>query len=411
MSLPVRVTVTAKVEAVTPEGDEGPLVEFLRTYRDSVQLVVDGVWGSDRVPSERKLHRVFYSRLRGLGFRAHHVSEIYRRAREVVGSTKRNGGSKPVLRRLTARIHPLDYKLDLSTKTVKVAVLHDRWVELKLKWYSYLDKYLDGSWKPGEVLVSYRCGRFYIYITFHRDAVPREPQAVMGVDLNFRNVTYTVVDLGGNLISMGIIPFRGLKRALHLRKLAEGLQRRYPRNWRFLRWVRRVRARWLNKARNILVDAAHLVSKRLVELAKEYNAVIVFEDLEKIKESGNGSGKLSWERPMWCYRRVQEYTEYKALLECIRTIYVNPAGTSRRSPNGKKLEYINYRLVQLGETITSRDVVASWNLALRGLKRMRGSWVRWSPDSPRSEAVKTRAKRGNPEARTKHLELSTGIHS
>jgi putative transposase len=411
MSLPVRVTVTAKVEAVTPEGDEGPLVEFLRTYRDSVQLVVDGVWGSDRVPSERKLHRVFYSRLRGLGFRAHHVSEIYRRAREVVGSTKKNGGSKPVLRRLTARIHPLDYKLDLSTKTVKVAVLHDRWVELKLKWYSYLDKYLDGSWKPGEVLVSYRCGRFYIYITFHRDVVPREPQAVMGVDLNFRNVTYTVVDLGGNLISMGIIPFRGLKRALHLRKLAEGLQRRYPRNWRFLRWVRRVRARWLNKARNILVDSAHLVSKRLVELAKEYNAVIVFEDLEKIKESGNGSGKLSWERPMWCYRRVQEYTEYKALLECIRTIYVNPAGTSRRSPNGKKLEYINYRLVQLGEAITSRDVVASWNLALRGLKRMRGSWVRWSPDSPRSEAVKTRAKRGNPEARTKHLELSTGIHS
>jgi putative transposase len=125
MSLPVRVTVTAKVEAVTPEGDESPLVEFLRTYRDSVQLVVDGVWGSDRVPSEKTLHRVFYSRLRSLGFRAHHVSEIYRRAREVVGSTKKNGGSKPVLRKLTARIHPLDYKLDLSTKTIKVAVLHD----------------------------------------------------------------------------------------------------------------------------------------------------------------------------------------------------------------------------------------------------------------------------------------------
>jgi putative transposase len=145
MSLPVRVTVTAKVEAVTPEGDEGLLVEFLRAYRDAVQLVVDGIWGLDRVPSERALHRTFYSRLRGLGFRAHHVSEIYRRAREVFESTRKNGGSKPVLRRLTARIRPLDYKLDLETKTVKVAVLHDRWVELRLKWY----RYLDGSWKPG----------------------------------------------------------------------------------------------------------------------------------------------------------------------------------------------------------------------------------------------------------------------
>jgi putative transposase len=395
MSLPVRVTVTARVEAVTPEGDEGPLVEFLRTYRDSVQLVVDGVWGSDRIPSEKTLHRVFYSRLRSLGFRVHHVSEIYRRAREVVESVKKNSRSKPVLRKLTARVHTLDYKLDLETKTLRVAVLRDKWVELRLRWYDYLDKYFDSFWRPGEILVSYRCGRFYVYITFHRDVVPREPQAVMGVDINFSNVTYTVVDLGGNLVSMGVVPFRGLSRALHLKKLAEGLQRRYPRNWRFLRWVR---ARWFSRARSILVDSAHLVSKRLVEVAKEYGAVIVFEDLKKIRESSNGGRKLSWKKPMWCYRRIQEYTEYKTLLEGIKTIYVDPAGTSRKSPNGKKVRFVNYRFVKLGEAITSRDVVASWNLALRGLQRMRGSRVRWSPDSPRSEAMKTRAKRGNPEA-------------
>ena len=133
MSLPVRVTVTARVEAVTPEGDEGPLLEFLRAYRDAVQLVVDGIWGLSQVPSERSLHRTFYSGLRGLGFRAHHVSEIYRRAREVVESVKKNGGSKPVLKKLTARIHPLDYKVDLNAKTLRIAVLHDRWVELKLE--------------------------------------------------------------------------------------------------------------------------------------------------------------------------------------------------------------------------------------------------------------------------------------
>ncbi|MCC6015316.1 MAG: hypothetical protein LM564_06400 [Desulfurococcaceae archaeon] len=65
MSLPVRVTVAARVGAVTLEGGEGPLVEFLRAYRDSVQLVVDGVWGLGQVSSEKTLHRVFYSRLRG----------------------------------------------------------------------------------------------------------------------------------------------------------------------------------------------------------------------------------------------------------------------------------------------------------------------------------------------------------
>jgi hypothetical protein len=101
----------------------------------------------------------------------------------------------------------------------------------------------------------------------------------MGVDINFNNITCTIIDLNSGLVSIGVIPFKGLKKALHYRKLAENLQRRYPKNWRFLKWARRVRARWLSKARYILVDTAHYVSKRLVEVAREYNAVIVFEVL------------------------------------------------------------------------------------------------------------------------------------
>jgi len=123
MSLPVRATVTARVEAVTPKGDEGLLVEFLRVYRDSVQLVVDEIWGLSETPSWTELHSMFYSRLIGMGFRAHHVSEIYKRAREVVESTRKNSGSKPLLKKLTARIHTLDYKLDLDKKTIKIAVI------------------------------------------------------------------------------------------------------------------------------------------------------------------------------------------------------------------------------------------------------------------------------------------------
>jgi len=257
--------------------------------------------------------------------------------------------------------------------------------------------------------LSYRYGKILVYITFHRDIVFREPRVVMGVDLNFNNVTYTIINLNSELVSIGVIPFRGLSRALHLRKLAEDLQRKCPRNWRFLKWARRARAKWLSKARNILVDSAHYISRKLVEVAREYNAVIIFEDLEKLRGNNNSGKKLSWEKPLWCYRRIQEYTEYKALLEGIKTIYVNPARTSKKTPNGKKLRFINYKFVELGEVVTTRDVVASWNLALKGLKQMRGFWVKWSPNSPRNEAVKTRAKRGNPETK-KYLKEFTTIH-
>jgi putative transposase len=315
--------------------------------------------------------------------------------------------------KLTARINPLDYRVDFNAKTLRVAVLNDEWVELRLKWYSYLDKYLDGSWRPGEILVSCRNGKILVYITFHRDVKPIDFRAVMGIDINFSNITYTVIDLNGSLVTIGVIPFKGLRRALHLKKLSEELQRRYPNSWRFIKWVRGVRGRWLNKARNILVDSAHRASKRLAEIAKEYRALIVFEDLDKLKENSKHCYKLSWEKSLWCYKRIQMFTEYKAMVYGIKAVYVNPAKTSRKSPNGKKLRFINYRFAELGDVITSRDVVASWNIALRGLKklkRMRGSWVMLSPNSPADEGVRTRPNAGNPEARKIYPQIFTAIH-
>jgi putative transposase len=406
----MRVRATAKVEAVAPERSEATLHQFLKAYRDVVQYIVDKIWNLEMTPSTKRLHRMFYCELKRLDFRAHHASEIYRRAREVVEATRKNNGSKPVLKKLTARIHPLDYKVDFNVKTLRISVLNGQWVELKLKWYNYLDKYLNGSWKPGEILVSYRDNRVFVYITFHRDVKPVAFKAVMGVDINFNNVTYTVVDLNGSLVSMGVIPFKGLKKALHLKKLAEDLQRRCPKSWRFLKWIRRARSKWLRRARNILVDTSHYVSRRLVEVAREYNALIAFEDLKKLRENGNGGKKLSWKTQLWCYRRIQSCTEYKALLEGLRVVYVDPRGTSKITPNGKPLKFINYRFVLLGDTVTSRDVVASWNLALRELKQMRGLGVTWSPDSPADEGMKTRPNAGYPEAKTTYSKTFTAIH-
>ncbi|MEM2006920.1 MAG: hypothetical protein QW154_04730 [Sulfolobales archaeon] len=89
-----------------PEGsdDRDALIEFLKLYRDAVQLAIDRLWSLNEVPSIKALHRMFYSELKELGFRAHHVKQIYVYAKAVVKASKQNGGRKPVLRRLTARI-------------------------------------------------------------------------------------------------------------------------------------------------------------------------------------------------------------------------------------------------------------------------------------------------------------------
>jgi hypothetical protein len=83
------------------------------------------------------------------------------------------------LRRLTARIHSLDYKIDLSAKALRLAVLNGEWVELKLKWYAHLNKYLDDSWRLGEVLVGYRRDRVFVYLAFSKEVQLREAKVIM----------------------------------------------------------------------------------------------------------------------------------------------------------------------------------------------------------------------------------------
>jgi hypothetical protein len=89
-----------------------------------------------------------------------------------------------------------------------------------------------------------------------------------------------------------------------LKRLAEKLQKKHQKGWRFQKWIRRARARWLRRARNALIDSAHYLAKKLVKIAEEYKAYIAFEDLEKVKENGNRGDELAWELQLWCYRRV-----------------------------------------------------------------------------------------------------------
>jgi len=166
----------------------------------------------------------------------------------------------------------------------------------------------------------------------------------------------------------------------------------------------------LRRARNVLMDSAHYLAKRLVKTAEEYEAYIAFESLKKVKENDNHDDELAWELQLWCYRRIREFAKYKALVKGLKTIPVSPKNTSRRSPNGKTLEFIDYKVVELGGVVTSRDVIASWNIALRGLKklrqgqkeekrRMRGFRVTWSPDSLAGEGMRSRPYARNPEAK------------
>jgi putative transposase len=136
VSYPVRGEEPVVVEALKvralPEGGCDKLLEFLRLYRDAVQMVVDRVWSLDTKLSKKRLHRLFYDDLVRLGFRAHHAKEVYLYAKSLVESARGNGGRKPVLRRLSARVDRYDYKLDLDSMALTLKLHNSYEVKLRL---------------------------------------------------------------------------------------------------------------------------------------------------------------------------------------------------------------------------------------------------------------------------------------
>jgi IS605 OrfB family transposase len=94
---------------------------------------------------------------------------------------------------------------------------------------------------------------------------------------------------------MGTIPFNGLGRALSHKIIAEKIQRRYSRRWGNVKGIREAIRKHGCRARNILIDLRHYISRSIVEVAGEYNALIVLEDLDKLRSRSNGSKEIQQE--------------------------------------------------------------------------------------------------------------------
>ena len=144
------------------------------------------------------MHKLFYSELVSIGFRAHHAKEIYVYAKSLVDSAKSNGGRKPVLRRLSARVDKYDYKLDLDDMTLTLKLHSGNEVKLRLVTpRERLGKYR--GWSKYELVVKYEDREFWVSSYFKRVVKLLKPKTAMAIDLNFDNVTLAVFTLNRRL--------------------------------------------------------------------------------------------------------------------------------------------------------------------------------------------------------------------
>ena len=367
VSYPVRgeelaVVETLKVGAL-PEGSCDALLEFLRLYRDAVQMVVNELWSLEGKLSRKKLHEMFYEELRKLSFRAHHAKQVYTYAKSVVMSARANGGKKPILRKLTARIDKYDYKLDSDSMTLTLK-LHSGY-EVKLRLITpreRVEKFR--NWGNYELVVKYDGEGFWVSVYFKKIVKPAKPKTVMAIDLNFDNLTLAVFTLDGRLVRLKRYK-TPLRKMLTHRIWIERIQRRYAKSWRFVKGVRRAIERHGERIRGISWDYAHKTGDLVAELALRYSSIIVLEDLDKLRNNAKKGKEFNKKLSLWFHRRIQFCVEYEAKERGLRAVKVNPKGTSTRCPRcGSRLVEDSYRTLRCIKCnfAGDRDVVATVNL-------------------------------------------------
>ena len=351
-----------KVRALL-EGSYDHLLEFLRMYRDAVQVVVDEIWDFNEKLSKKKLHGMFYDKLRKLGFRAHHVKQIYIYAQSVVESAKSNGGKKPVLRKLAARVDRYDYRLDLNTKTL-VLKLHNNY-EVRLKLLApreRVEKFRD--WSNYELVVKYVNGEFWVSAYFKETVKPAKPKTVTAIDLNFDNITLAMFTMSGRLVKLRRFTTPSRKILTH-RIWIERIQRRYPKSWKFIKGVRNAIEKHGERIRSISWDYSHKVGDLIADLVLKYRSIVVLEDLDKLRNNTKKGKKFNKRVSHWFYRRIQFCIDYEARERGLGVLRANPRDTSSKCPRcGNRLVEDGHRILKCSKCgfVGDRDVVATVNL-------------------------------------------------
>jgi putative transposase len=224
----------------------------------------------------------------------------------------------------------------------------------------------NSEWSLQQVELVKRDGEWYSYFTLEKPFRDYEPQTPIGIDLGERNLA-TVVALVNGKPTKGTF-FKGSKikevrhKYFNIRKKLQEKKR--------LDVVRRLR----DKERRIVNHELHIISKKIVEYAKQFpSPVIVMEKLTGIRENFKKGKELNRRFHSLPFRKLKKMVEYKAKLEGIKVSNLNPKNTSKTCHRCGYVTHVEGRELRCPNCgmVYNRDLNASINIA-RALMRGTG---------------------------------------
>ena len=203
-------------------------------------------------------------------------------------------------------------------------------------------------------------GEFFINIVFEVPVKETEKtDEFLGVDLGLTNIA--AMTTAGDRETKFFSGLAYKKRLIQLREQYRTAKSRKS---------KKLIGRKINRLNN---DTAHKVSKKIVNSAIENKvSAIAFEELKKLTpKKKKMKKKTNFRLSMWMRKRIQKYTAYKAGLNGVPVVTVDPMHTSQRCPRCNHTERKNRRGILFSckhcSYTNNADRVGSINIAQRYL--------------------------------------------
>ncbi len=337
---------------------------YLRDMRDAIRYGVMKSYihwkGEGTIPSPIDLRREvkgwFDSRY---CYARHHINPVCRSSIAILRSFRKNmrGKAFPEVRKLSMR---LDSELvKIVGDRIRITIQPGRYEYIKINTKN--KKFAEyGRNKLSEVLITDRI----VSLSFSIEENKTAGEELMGTDLNFSTVDFTVIDRETMEITavktLPIVEMAKIQNDFSRRR--QKLQKHIKNPQKRKKKLKQTRGRQQNRVK----DAMHKLSSSLV---KEYpGSSFILEDLRNIRKTAKPqSKKIRTYLNRWPYNQFQRMMEYKSTK---KTYYVNPDGTSSECPVcGGKVKHPIWKISRCENCGRDydRDRLASLAISLRGL--------------------------------------------
>jgi len=286
---------------------------------------------------------------------------------------------KPKLKKISIRFDKRCYSFAKTTN-----VLTPYWLTLSLnrrtrislpikfgkRKQKFIEEALQGEWQFCTVEMVKKNGEWYAHFVLKKEVeLIDEPETFIGVDLGEWNVAVVIAISKHNPSKTMKGQFWSGAKIRYIRGKYAHIRRNLQRKKR-IDLVRRIGS----KEGRIVNQMLHTIAKEVVAYAKQFDKpIIAMEKLNGIRENMNGSAKLNRRLHSWSFRKIQMYIEYKANLEGIPVVYVNPKNSSKTCHRCGHVAQVNgreFRCPKCGLDY-NRDLNSAINLA-RSLMRGTG---------------------------------------